>query len=51
MRLTTELADISALGAELNEEHLLGIAGGQLYEEQKTGCYTDNSCAYDDILI
>ncbi|GLW26214.1 MULTISPECIES: hypothetical protein [Microbispora] len=50
MTVRTVLADIDAVGAELDEETLRGISGG-MWPEYNTGSYGGNMCSWDDIAL
>ncbi|GAA2913306.1 hypothetical protein GCM10010517_79890 [Streptosporangium fragile] len=49
--MRTRLTDISAVGMELSEDQLLGISGGMYAADDRSGCYIDNMCKYDDISL
>ncbi|MBG0826875.1 hypothetical protein HS041_03690 [Planomonospora sp. ID67723] len=42
---STELRDISAVGAELDESELSGVSGGRIRNEARTTC---KGSVYDD---
>ncbi|GIH60911.1 MULTISPECIES: hypothetical protein [Microbispora] len=51
MKVRTVIAAIEAVGEELDEERLRGVTGGQAPEFDRSGCYADNMCKYDDISL